>query len=109
MSEVFLESRSSWRPVCFNLRSAGVNQGEEVLKETVLVLRGARVLREEDRVALRWFVSSSGEMRVESRGRVEESRSERWWGSMDFRLRKVISLRGRGREMGERMENRKRL
>ena len=53
MSEVFLESRSSWRPVCFNLRSAGVNQGEEVLKETVLVLRGARVLREEDRVALR--------------------------------------------------------
>ena len=30
-------------------------------------------------------------------------------GSMDFRLRKVISLRGRGREMGERMENRKRL
>jgi hypothetical protein len=51
-----------------------VNQGEEVLKETVLVLRGARVLREEDRVALRWFVSSSGEMRVESRGRVEESR-----------------------------------
>ena len=68
MSEVFLESRSSWRPVCFNLRSAGVNQGEEVLKETVLVLRGARVLREEDRVALRWFVSSSGEMRVKGEG-----------------------------------------
>ena len=86
-----------------------MNQGEEVLKETVLVLRGARVLREEDRVALRWFVSSSGEMRVESRGRVEKSRSERWWGSMDFRLQKVISLRGRVREMGERMENRKRL
>ena len=86
-----------------------MNQGEEVLKETVLVLRGARVLREEDRVALRWFVSSSGEMRVESRGWVEESRSERWWGTMDFRSRKVISLRGRGREMGERMENRKRL
>ena len=66
MREVFLADRSSWWPVCFNLRSVGVKQGEEVLKETVL--RGARVLRDEVRVELRWFVSSSGEMRVKGEG-----------------------------------------
>lgn len=106
MRDDFFVSRSSRRPVCFSLRSAGVYQGEDVLKVTVLVLRGAIVLREVDKVELRWFVRSSGEMGVESRGRVVESRSERWWGSMDFRLRKVISRRKRGRGVGEGMVNR---
>ena len=81
-------------------------QGEEVLKVTSFVLRGARVLREVDKVELRWSVRSSGEVRVESRWRVVESRSERWWGLIDLRLRKVISLRRRGRGVGEGMVNR---
>ena len=81
-------------------------QGEEVLKVTSFVLRGARLLREVDKVELRWSVRSSGEVRVESRWRVVESRSDRWWGLIDLRLRKVISLRRRGRGVGEGMVNR---
>lgn len=72
-----------------------MNQGEEVLKETVLILRGARVLREAARVVL--WVRSSGEVRAGSRGRALDSRSENWRGSIDFVFRKVISLRSCGR------------
>lgn len=52
-------------------------QGDEVLKVTVFVLRGARVLREVHKAELRWFVRSSGEVRVGSRWRVVEIKTER--------------------------------
>lgn len=45
-------------------------QGEEMLKVTFFVLRGARVSREVHKVELRWFVRSSGEVVVESSWRV---------------------------------------
>ena len=92
----FMDRRSSWRPVCFNFRSAGVNQGEEVLKVTFFLLRGARLLREASRVELRRLSCSSGELRFESRGRVEDSRSERCWGSTERKLRKMMFLGGGG-------------
>lgn len=62
MSEDFLQRRSSWRLVYLSFLRWGLNQGEEVLNETVLVLRGTSLLREADRVALRWLVRSSGEV-----------------------------------------------
>ena len=101
-----MDRRSSWRPVCFNFRSAGVNQGEEVLKVTFFLLRGARLLREASRVELRWLSCSSGELRFESRGRVEDSTSERCWGSTERKLRKMMFLDGgRGWRTGEAMVN----
>ena len=69
-----------------------MNQGEEVLKETVLVFRGASELREADRVELRWLVRSSGEARGGSMGRAVESRSERWRWSMDLVFRNYMTL-----------------
>ena len=48
----------------FHFASAGVNEGAEVLKETVLVLRGARVFRKVNRLEKRRIVRSSGEVRV---------------------------------------------
>ncbi|KAJ8340497.1 hypothetical protein SKAU_G00351300 [Synaphobranchus kaupii] len=43
-------SRSSCRPVCFIVRSSEVYQGEEVVKETVMVFQGAMELRESERM-----------------------------------------------------------
>ena len=76
-----------------------MNQGEEVLKVTVVFLRGSRVLRE-CRVELRWLSRSSGELRVASRGRLDDSSSERWLWSMECRLRKVMFLGGQGFRVG---------
>lgn len=77
MSNDFFVRRSSWRPVCFIFRSAGVYQGDELIKETVCVLRGARVLSVVHKAELSWLTRSSGEVRAESRWRVVESRSVR--------------------------------
>ena len=67
-----------------------MNQGEEV-KVTVLFLRGAKVLREE--------------LRVASRGRLDDSSSERWLWSMECRLRNVMFLGGQGFRVGGAMVN----
>ena len=77
----------------FQLAFQCVNQGEEVLKETVFVLRGAGVLREAAKVVLSLWVRSSGEVRAGSRGRALDNRSESWRASIDLVFRKVrISL-----------------
>ena len=82
-----------------------MNQGAEELKETVLVLRGARESREADSVLLKRLVRSSGEVEGGCRERAVVSRSERCRGSSALVFRNVISLRVRGRGEGDETVN----
>lgn len=52
VSPVLLCRRSSWRPLAFNRRRAGVNQGADVVKDTNLVFNGASKLRKWWRLSL---------------------------------------------------------
>lgn len=82
-------------------RSSLANQGEEVVKETVLVMSGASVLRELARVEMNVVASSSGESGVSSRGRAEQTVSMSVVGLTDLMLRKRITLVSQVRDTGE--------
>lgn len=47
-----MHNRSSWRPVCFMVRSSGVYQGAELVNETEEVFQGERESRESERMEL---------------------------------------------------------